>query len=193
MEPTGAQWDWLPPEVTDQIGQELSKRVLRSPFDYSNPTTIRYVCDLRWLCASFARGLRIYMYIFTHRTHPDYVEHLTEGLIRFALAVDTRIKKRCYKTEFAIFNYAYCAVYYGCAQKERPCLDQPFYDTLRTVLARLLREGAIPWRENVANHELRLLVYYYKYLDRVYVKRFALMPLLEMLQETYAANRPTEA
>ena len=193
MEPAGAQWDWLPPEVADQIGQELAKRVFGSPYDVINPTTIQYMRDLRWLCAAFARGLRWYMYICTHRTQPNYVENVTEGLLRRAYAVDMRVEKRLYATEMALFNYAYTAVYNGCTQKERPRLDERFYNTLRTVLARLLREGAIPWREHSENRELRLMAAYYKYLDRYYVKRFALGSVFDMLQETYLANRPTDA
>ena len=101
MGPVRAEWDWLPPEVTDQIGRELSKCVFWPPFEDSDPVMIQYVRDLRRLCASFARGLRLYVYIFTHRTHPDYVEHLTEGLLRMAFAVNTRIGKRFINTEFA--------------------------------------------------------------------------------------------
>ena len=192
MGPVRAEWDWLPPEVTDQIGREFAKCFLRPPFDQTHPIMIEHVRDLRWLCAAFARGLRLYMYIFTHRTHPNYVEHLTEGLLRMAFAVDTRIEKRFRPTEFAIYNYAYCAVYCGCTKK-RPCLDEPFYNSLREVLTRLLRKRVIPWRENVANHEMRLMAHYFMYLDRFYVKRFNLESVNEMLTETYAANRPTEA
>jgi hypothetical protein len=193
MGPVRAEWDWLPPEVADQIGRELSKRVLRPPFDHSFPTMIQYVRDLRWLCAAFARGLRLYVYIFTHCTHPNYVEHLTEGLLRMAFAVDTRIERRFCITEYAIYNYAYCAVYYGCTQKERPRMDERFYNTLREVLTRLLRKRVIPWRENVAKHEMRLMAHYYRYLDKFHVRRYNLGSVKAMLTETYAANRPTEA
>ena len=139
--PVRAEWDWLPPEVTDQIGRELSKRALQPPFHHIHPIMIEYVRDLRRLCAAFARGLRLYVYIFTHRTHPNYVEHLTEGLLRMAFAVDTRIENRFRVTELAIYNYAYCAVYSGCTQKERPRLDEPFYNALREVLTRSRRRS----------------------------------------------------
>ena len=133
------------------------------------------------------------MYLFTHATQPAYVEHLTEALIRMAYATDPRVEKRSFKTELAIYNYAYCAIYHGCTQKERPRMDERFYNTPRVVLARLLRERAIPWREDSADRELRWVTSYYKYIDRFYVKRLSLTPILDMLKEAHRANRPTDA
>ena len=192
MGPVGAQWESLPAEVADQIGWELGRCVFWPPYDTMDQTSIQYALDLRWLCAAFARGLRLHMYILTHRTHPNHVEHLTEGLLRMTYAVEPRREERRWKHDVAIHKYAYTAVYNGCTRK-RPTLEAPFYDTLRMMLVRLLREGAIQWKEHDKNLELWVMAAYYKYLDRFYVRRLCLTPVFEMLQETYRANRPTEA
>ena len=159
-----AQWESLPPDLQEHVLWYLYMAWFLPPARYS---------DLRLVSKSFAAMLRRWLWLYCPEKHPDFADHFVGGVVRFSAEGIAAWYDKKMLIPPSIYSWFYGRVYDACMKPHFKA--GPMYTMLFDKVRVLTMDGTLSDMTGKKRDKfIRFVKHVFLYIDRFYVKRFAL-------------------
>lgn len=177
------KWEWLPLELQERIVQDLDKNIF-CPFSRE-----RFL-NARLISKPFAAQLRHWPWLFCPATHPGFVDHFVDSVLRYVAKLVTMLHSGKVPANdlknVAVYSSLYSRVYDACTMKAPNNKSHGLYCALSEKVHSLVQDGTLADIEGVLRVVyIRFVGHVFKFLDRFYVRRLSLPELKPHLEAAF--------